>query len=249
MLNYFWKGGKSFDTDERVQTPTSVLGAQALIYDFIASIMGSVSAGCYDKKWYWEANWMPLLNYWVERKLGDSKALKCVVKPLVERYVEECFTRFRDDERIGKAIETVLENSGLSSGHFSKTRQFLSKTFDEAHKSAPYGQSQNQDPAMKLVEDFYFGWMKDFTHRASHILEEGVGADQEQQMIFLAALFQGLAGPSYRVIPYEAAQLFALDESKLPGEEWPFVQEALMAIFTQMQEESAPRDKKLRLGM
>jgi hypothetical protein len=249
IVQYFWKTGKQFEKDERLSTFMPALSAQALIYDFVATIMGAVSAGCYDKAWYWEANWSPVLNYWCEMKLGDSKALRSVVKPLIERYIEESFTRIRDEERIGKAIEGVLQNSGLPDGHYSKCRQFLTKTFEEAHKSAPYGQSQNPDPALRMLEDFFFGWIKDFTHRAGHLLEEGVG-ETEQQLVFTASLFQALAGPNFRVMPYDAQQLFALDESKLPGPEWTFIQEAVVTIAQQaVLEAGGAAAKKLRLGM
>jgi hypothetical protein len=255
VATYLWKGGKSFDkeNDWRLKEKNGTMAAQSLIYDFCNATFGAISAGCYDKQWYWEANWAPVMNYWVNQKLGESKCLSAVMKPLVERYVEESFTRFRDDERIQAAFEKVVETAGLPANHHKKATQFLNKSFEEAFRASPYGRSQHPDPAVKMLEDFYFGWMRDFMHRGSSLLSNGIGEDPQAQATFCVALFQSMAGPTYRVMPFDIGQLFALDESKLPGEEWDFIIQATQDIFTEEPEpqpqaaKGAGKGKKMRL--
>merc|ERR1712048_208826 len=84
--------------------------------------------------------------------------------------------------------ETV-ENSGLPSQYYKKCNQHLLKAYDDSHINAKYGESQAENPNMGMLQDFVKGWMAEFVGRAWDILENGVGA-RDEQMNFIPNSFR-----------------------------------------------------------
>merc|ERR1711957_541767 len=92
----------------------------------------------------------------------------------------------------------------------------LNTSYDDAHISASYG-----------------GSMAEFCGRAWDVLENGVGATEEQ-VNFTTNLFQTLSHPERSCLPHD---LVASLEQHPPAS-WPFIAETTIEIFTEMNKPS-----------
>jgi len=249
VSKYLWKSVTKYSKDERLRQKGSPVQAQAFLEEFVDSAMGSISAACYDKAWFTEANFALPLH---EAALGICKGQKLfcrVLSPCLQRYVEEGLFRFREEERIQKGFYEAIAGTGLPESFHKKASTHLQKAYDEAHTTAPFGSTVDslEDPSMRLLKDFVVGWMRDFIGRSYDIRENGVGPESDQQMIFVTALFQQLVGPDLRCLPIELVSEFGKPETAafLPDAGWSFVAEQTELIFAEIEAQLAARPAKI----
>lgn len=247
VSKYMWKSIAKYQKDERIKQKGSPVQAQAFLEEFVDAAMGSISAACYDKAWFPEANFAGPL-YEASLSICKGQKLFCrVLSPCLQRYVEEGLFRFREEERIQKGFYDAISGTGLPESYHKKANQHLQKSYDEAHTTAPIGSSSAEDPSMQLLKDFVVGWMRDFIGRSYDIRENGVSPESDQQMIFVTALFQQLVGPELRCLPIELVSEFGKPETAevLPDAGWGFIAEQTESIFAEIDAQLASRPTKM----
>lgn len=201
--------------------------------------MGSITAGNQEKLWYKEANFGPPLTLLAEQIFKNAKLFSRMLAPLMTKFIDDSIFRFREEERITAAIWETVENSGLPQQYFKKCNQHLLKTYDDCHVNTQYGASQAEDHHMGMLQDFVKSWMTEFVGRAWDVLENGVGA-RDEQMNFITQLFQTLAHPDRICLPHDL--LAAVDNA--PPASWPFIAETCILIFAEMDVEKPAKKKK-----
>jgi len=239
MVQYIVKAADTLAKDTRIQQKGSPLQAQAIIEEFVETAMGSMSAGCHDKAWFQQANFTAALCLVAEQIFSNAKLFARMLAPMMHKYVEDALFRFREEERILNAVWETIENSGLSSAYHKKCNSHLTRSYDEAHISAPYGQHVAEKAEFGLLQDFLKGWMSEFISRAWDVLENGVGG-RDEQVNFVTNLFQTLAHPERKCLPHDL--LASLDSP--PPASWSFVGEAVIAIFTENDMERPSKKQK-----
>lgn len=237
--SYFTKAAKKYETDDRAANKGSAVQAQALIEEFAATALGAVGAACYEKAWFIEADFSGALMVMAMFTFRGGKLFCRTLGPVLKRYVDDGVFRYREEERIQKAMWDAISISGLNDGYQKKAVKHLQAAYDESHMSAPYGSTTAATPELGLVQDFCKSWMSEFMNKAWDVLENGVVGGKDEQFAFLTTLFQYLTDPDRSCLPHDlTAQL----ESP-PPESWPFIGEVAMQLFKEM-EEAASRPKK-----
>jgi hypothetical protein len=239
--SYFTKAAKKYESEERAVAKGSAVQAQALIEEFVSTALGAVGAACYEKPWFTEADFSGALMVTAMFTFRGGKLFCRTLGPVLKRYVDDGVFRYREEERIQKAMWDAVSISGLSESHQKKAAKHLQLAYDEAHMSAAYGSTSAATPEMGLVQDFVKGWMVEFINRSYDTLEYGVVGGKDEQFAFLTTLFQYLTDPDRSCLPHDlTAQLEAP-----PPESWGFIGEMAMKIFSDMEAEAeAKRQKK-----
>merc|ERR550537_1144020 len=237
--SYFTKAAKKYETDERAAGRGTSVQAQALIEEFVSNALGAVGAACYDKQWFTEADFSGALMVTAMFTFRGGKLFSRTLGPVLKRYVDDGVFRYREEERIQKAMWDAVSISGLDDSYHKKATKHLQAAYDEAHMSAPYGSTTAESPEMGLVCDFVKCWMTEFVAKAWDVLEHGVVGGKDEQFAFLTTLFQYLTDPDRSCLPHD---LTAQPEAP-PPESWGYIGELAMKIFTDMEEE-ANRPKK-----
>lgn len=241
VSKYLSKATNKFWKDERLSHRGHPAHAQAVVADFVDCVMGAMSNALWEKAWFIEVNLsVPIF----EALMSICKNTKCfcrVLLPCVLQYVEEGIVRFREEDRVGGVFTAVVAGSGLDLVHQKKCAGFLSASYDEAFTTAPFGSFPTEDPSTQLLKDFVLGWVRAFVGRGYHLLENVVSPEKDQQMLFVTALFQQVVGPELRCLPIEIVQEFGKPDSIgiLPDASWPFVAEAVEAVFAEIDEQVA----------
>lgn len=228
IFNYFSKASSKFIRDDRPSQRGSSMQAQALIEEFVESVMGAVSAGCYDKQWFPVADFSGPLFQSAKDTFGTGKLFYRMVGPDFRQSVDDALFHFKEEERISKELWKALEKTPMESGYRKKALQHLQKAFDEAHVSASYNSSQAASAELQMLQDFVKGWIVEFVTRAWDVLQSSV-PERDGQILFVATLFQQLVGPEMRCLPPEFARIMPLDLAPPPN--WPWVAQATEAIF------------------
>jgi hypothetical protein len=237
--SYFTKAAKKYENEERAQNRGSSVQAQALIEEFVSTCLGAVAAACYDKAWFTEADFSGALMVTAMYTFRGGKLFCKTLGPVLKRYVDDGVFRYREEERIQKAMWDAVSISGLDDSYHKKATKHIQAAYDEAHMSAPYGSTTAETPEMGLVCDFVKCWMKDFVNKAWDVLEHGVVGGKDEQFAFLTTLFQYLTDPERSCLPHDlAAQLPAP-----PPQNWAFIGELAMQIFQELEAEQAARKK------
>jgi hypothetical protein len=230
--SYFTKAAKKYETDERAAGRGTAVQAQALIEEFVSTALGAVGAACYEKVWFTEADFSGALMVTAMYTFRGGKLFCRTLGPVLKRYVDDGVFRYREEERIQKAMWDAVSISGLAEGYQKKAAKHLQLAYDEAHMSAPYGSTSASTPEMGLVQDFVKCWMTEFVSRSWDVLENGVVGGKDEQFAFMTTLFQYLTDPDRSCLPHDlTAQLEAP-----PPESWGFIGELAMKIFTDMEE-------------
>jgi hypothetical protein len=238
--SYFTKAVKKYEGEERAAQRGSSVQAQTLIEEFVFDCLGAVAAACYDKAWFAEADFSGALMVSAMYTFRGGKLFCRTLGPVLKRYVDDGVFRYREEERIQKAMWDAISISGLGDSYQKKATKHLQAAFDEAHMSAPYGSTTAETPEMGLVCDFVKCWMKEFVTKAWDVLENGVMGGKDEQFAFLTTLFQYLTDPQRSCVPHDlAAQLAAP-----PPQNWAFIGELAMQIFQDMEEEAEARKAK-----
>jgi len=237
--SYFTKAAKKYETDERAAGRGSAVQAQALIEEFVSTALGAVGAACYEKVWFTEADFSGALMVTAMYTFRGGKLFCRTLGPVLKRYVDDGVFRYREEERIQKAMWDAISISGLDESYQKKAAKHLQVAYDDAHMAAPYGSTSATTPEMGLVQDFVKAWMSNFVNKSWDVLENGVVGGKDEQFAFLTTLFQYLTDPDRSCLPHDlTAQLEAP-----PPESWGYIGELAMKIFTDMEEE-ANRPKK-----
>jgi len=232
MNKYFWKASSQFQKDERISQHGSSLQAQAILEEYVYTVMGAISAACYEKQWLPLVDLSAALFQSAKDTFGTSKLFARTVGPAFRKHIEEALFRFREEERLTKAMWEALDTTTLESNYKKKAGQHLLKAFDEAHVSAPYGSATEGNSLEEMMlMDFLKGWMTEFITRAWDVLENGVSPEKDAQVLFLATLFQLLAGPEMRCLPTEFQAI--LTEEMLPPANWAYIAQMTEAIFAE----------------
>lgn len=240
--SYFTKAAKKYETDERAASRGSAVQAQALIEEFVSTALGAVGAACYEKVWFSEADFSGALMVTGMYTFRGGKLFCRTLGPVLKRYVDDGVFRFREEERIQKAMWDAISISGLDESYQKKAAKHLQTCYDDAHMSAPYGSTAATTPEMGLVQDFVKCWMTGFVEKSWDVLENGVVGGKDEQFAFLTTLFQYLSDPDRSCLPHDlTAQLDAP-----PPESWGFIGELAMKIFTDMEEQMSRPSKKSR---
>jgi len=238
--SYFTKAAKKYEGDERATQRGTSVQAQALIEEFVSTALGAVGAACYEKPWFTEADFSGALMVTAMYTFRGGKLFCRTLGPVLKRYVDDGVFRFREEERIQKAMWDAVSISGLNESYQKKAAKHLQAAYDEAHMSAPYGSTQASSPEMGLVQDFVKCWMTEFISKSWDVLENGVVGGKDEQFAFMTTLFQYLTDPDRSCLPHDlTAQLEAP-----PPESWGFIGELAMKIFTDMEEEARKPKKK-----
>jgi len=241
--SYFTKAAKKYEGEERAASRGSSIQAQALIEEFVSTALGAVGAACYEKVWFSQADFSGALMVTAMYTFRGGKLFCRTLGPVLKRYVDDGVFRYREEERIQKAMWDAVSISGLNEGHQKKAAKYLQVAYDDSHMSAPYGSTTASSPEMGLVQDFVKSWMTEFVNKAWDVLENGVVGGKDEQFAFLTTLFQYLTDPERSCLPHDlTAQL-----ETPPPESWGFIGELAMKIFTDM-EEAANRPKKWQKG-
>jgi len=240
--SYFTKAAKKYETEERASQRGTAVQAQALIEEFVSTALGAVGAACYEKVWFQEADFSGALMVTAMYTFRGGKLFCRTLGPVLKRYVDDGVFRYREEERIQKAMWDAVSISGLAEGYQKKAAKHLQVAYDDAHMSAPYGSTAASSPEMGLVQDFVKCWMSEFVGKAWDVLENGVTGGKDEQFAFLTTLFQYLTDPDRSCLPHDlTAQL----ESP-PPESWGFIGELAMKIFTDMEEAASQRSNRKR---
>lgn len=235
--SYFTKAAKKYEGDERAAARGTSVQAQALIEEFVSNALGAVGAACYDKQWFTEADFSGALMVTAMFTFRGGKLFSRTLGPVLKRYVDDGVFRYREEERIQKAMWDAVEVSGLADNYQKKACKQLQVAYDDAHMAAPYGSSTAATPELGLVQDFVSCWMKSFVAKSWDVLENGVTGGKDEQFAFLTTLFQYLTDPNRSCLPHDlAAQL-----ETPPPESWGYIGECAMKIFQEMEEEAAQR--------
>eukprot|EP00747_Dinoflagellata_sp_TGD_P183077 gnl/TRDRNA2_/TRDRNA2_37745_c0_seq3.p1 gnl/TRDRNA2_/TRDRNA2_37745_c0~~gnl/TRDRNA2_/TRDRNA2_37745_c0_seq3.p1 ORF type:complete len:379 (-),score=77.95 gnl/TRDRNA2_/TRDRNA2_37745_c0_seq3:72-1208(-) len=250
VSKYITKGATKYAKDERASQRGTAIQAQALIDEFVDSLMGAISAACYDKAWFPEANFVGPLTVTAVSTFRGCKLFARTLAPMLEKWVEEGIFRFREEERIQKAMWEAISLTSLSESYHKKCSQHLQKSYDEAHIAAPYGSTEGDSAEMRMLQDFVKGWITEFMRRAWDVLENGVpgGADGEK-ILFVTTLFSQLCGPEILALPHDLVA--PLGEGGGPPADWPFIGESVVALFDEAnaaQEEQGGGKAKRRKG-
>lgn len=243
---YFTKAAKKYESDERAAGRGTAVQAQALIEEFTSNALGAVGAACYEKPWFTEADFSGALMVTAMYTFRGGKLFSRTLGPILKRYVDDGVFRYREEERIQKAMWDAVEVSGLAESYQKKAAKHLQVAYDDAHMSAPYGSTTASTPELGLVQDFVKAWMTQFVSKSWDVLENGVTGGKDEQFAFLTTLFQYLTDPDRSCLPHDlTAQL----ESP-PPESWGFIGEMAMKIFTDMEEaaENAKKKQKTAWG-
>jgi hypothetical protein len=238
--SYFTKAAKKYETDERAAGRGTAVQAQALIEEFVSTALGAVGAACYEKVWFTEADFSGALMVTAMYTFRGGKLFCRTLGPVLKRYVDDGVFRYREEERIQKAMWDAVSISGLAEGYQKKAAKHLQLAYDEAHMSAPYGSTSASTPEMGLVQDFVKCWMTEFVSRSWDVLENGVVGGKDEQFAFMTTLFQYLTDPDRSCLPHDlTAQLEAP-----PPESWGFIGELAMKIFTDMEEVAKQKQQR-----
>jgi len=242
--SYFTKSAKKYEGEGRAADRGSSVQAQALIEEFVSTALGAVAAACYDKVWFTEADFSGALMVTAMFTFRGGKLFCKTLGPVLKRYVDDGVFRYREEERIQKAMWDAVSISGLDDSYHKKATKHLQAAYDEAHMAAPYGSTTAETPEMGLVCDFIKCWMKEFVTKAWDVLEHGVVGGKDEQFAFLTTLFQYLTDPERSCLPHDlAAQLPAP-----PPQNWAFVGELAMQIFQEMEATAGAKKRKWGQG-
>merc|ERR1719335_864582 len=152
--SYFTKAAKKYEGEERAAQRGSPVQAQSLIEEFVGTALGAVAAACYDKAWFTEADFSGALMVTAMYTFRGGKLFCKTLGPVLKRYVDDGVFRYREEERIQKAMWDAVSISGLAESYQKKAGKHLQSAYDEAHMSAPYGSTPAGTPEMGLVQDF-----------------------------------------------------------------------------------------------
>merc|ERR1719240_2049423 len=169
--SYFTKAAKKYESDERAAARGSSVQAQALIEEFVSTALGAVGAACYEKVWFTEADFSGALMVTAMFTFRGGKLFARTLGPVLKRYVDDGVFRYREEERVQKAMWDAVSISGLNDGYQKKAVKHLQAAYDEAHMAAPYGSTTAATPELGLVQDFVKSWMSEFMNKAWDVLD------------------------------------------------------------------------------
>lgn len=233
--------------DEKYVTRASVAKGQAIIEEFVMECMYAINQTMHARPWFHEANFTDPLYHAIMSTFENKMQtfMSRLLKPVIQKTIDDAVARFREEERIQKALYEAVQISGLPEAHHKKCRQHLEHSYDRAHMGASYGSTKAASVELGLVQDFVKGWMETFCHRAWSVLNDGVSNDIEEQYAFLTTLFQHLTDPEQCCLPFELVS----QPGAMPPENWAFVAEAAMQILKgEEQPGQGQIKKKLRLA-
>lgn len=230
------KVSNKYYKDERTGHRDSLPAARSLIEDYVADVMSSLSQACYDKPWFIEVDFTASLTIAAGYSFIEMKPFSRTLTPtrdrIIEEGVKESFMKWQEDERIGKVMWDAVDQMIADPAFKKKAYKHLSGSFDEAHRTAPFGESGASDIGLGLLMDFVKGWMREFCRKGRDILENGLGPGSEfQKLTFLTGLFEFLVSPTVACVPREVGN--ELKEG-LPAAPWFFVSEQAGLILLEM---------------
>lgn len=229
VAGYIGKVGAKYwsKEDERTTKRGTLVEAQVVIEEFVDAAMQAISGGLGEKPWFGEANFTDPLTHASIVCFEKAKFLCRVTKPMLRRTVDTCIARFREEERIQKVLWEAVVISGLPDSSQKGAWKHLQNSYDSSHLSAEFGVCKAEPAELGYVQDFVKYWMTDFARRASDVLYNSVGEQQDQQYAFLTTLFQHLTEPEQCCLPHDLVS----QPGAAPPENWAFVAETAMAIL------------------
>lgn len=227
-----YKQSKKFAKDERGLERQKATPAKALVEEFVESVMGAISGMCEGKSWFAKADFTAPMLIATIYTFRHGKLFARVLGPKLESLIEEGLFKYREEERVQKAMWEAVEASGVQDAYKKKAITHLLKAFDESFLKAPFGSTTAETPELCLLQDFVKGWMADFAGRSWDVLENGVGAKTpDERVLFVTVLFQNLTDPAVACVP---ADIAAALEGKLPATPWDFIARCAEEVFVDM---------------
>jgi len=250
VSQYITKASKRYTKDERTVQRATPAQAGAVVEEFVHSSLQAVSAGCYDKPWFYEADFREVLYIAAVGTFKGRKLFARTLAPTLRTYVEKAIFGWSEDVRVEKAMREAIEHSGIPDSFHKKAMTYLTKSHEDAQISAPYGETgphTGTSQELGMMQDFVTGWIRGFVGRSWDVLTSGVGGGTEEHVIFVTALFHSVTDPDKCCVPHE---LTSACGGSLPPKEWIHVAEAVHAIFMEVEEEAsrAPNAKKMKKG-
>lgn len=246
VVQYIMKAAKRYTKDERVVQRATPAQAAALIEEFVHSSMQAVSAGCYDKPWFYEAKFNEVLYIASVGTFTGRKLFARTLAPSLRAYVDQALFGYAEDVRVEKAMREAIETSGVPESYHKKALTYLTKSCEDAQISAPYGTSgphTGVTEELGILQDFVTGWIRGFVQRSWDVLENGVGGGTEAHIAFVINLFHSVTDPEKCCIPHE----MIVGPDSLPPKEWSHVMEIAHIVFTEAQDEGGgPPAKRMR---
>lgn len=239
------KASKKYATDERAAQRATASQAKALIEDFVEACMGAVSASCYDKPWFAQVNLAGPLLAAALHIFHGAKVFTRTIAPMLEVHVEDGLFKWREEERVQRAMWEAVEASGVHHSHQKKACTYLQKAYDEAHMKSPYGSTIAETSELAWLQDFVRGWMSDFVTRAWDVLQHGIGAGsptRDEQVLFVTVLFQNLTSAENAALPFELTTRI----NNPPPTPWAFVAECTETVFAALDPADAEQVAKRR---
>jgi len=238
-----WKQSNKFGKDPRAQERCSAVKAKNLVEELIEACFGALSAAYYEDAWFDTIDLRPALFILVVQTWANTKVFSRTVLPAIDGYIESGIEKWRAEERNLKVFVDALKAAGVEDT--KKPAQLLSKAFDEAHTKAEFGTAEAETPELGMLQDFVKGWMQDFAHRGWDVIENGSGAQtQDEKVLFLTMLFQHLVDQKGACAPPELA-------AAAPQAPWPYIATLSEAVFAEHEAADAdgvPKFKKRKMG-
>lgn len=239
IQNTITKSGKKIVQGEAATQRGSSCEAQAVLEEFVAAVLESLSRAHYDKEWLGDVDWSKALVAQIKYSFKSTKVVVRTLASNLKKFVDEAIFRHKEDERITKVMTEGLSLSGLTESNIKRAQKNLDYAYNEAHMAAPYGETAANTPEMGLVQDLVKFWMTEFAGRSWDIIEGIEGGTHEDRCSFLTNLFTYMCDPLRSILPQDL--LVQLEAP--PPENWPFIHEQAQASLKELDENPAKRQK------
>merc|ERR1712086_464751 len=226
----FKTSAKWYKEDTRHKEAGTAIQAQALLEEFTEKIMGALSGACYEKPWFLEIYLSESVALASINTFKGGALFKRTVAPIIVTHVDEAIFRYREEERHTRVMWDAVSSVGIKGDFLKKANKHLQTSFEAAHISAKYGTSPSTSPELGMVQDFVHAWLEGFAQRAWDVLNNGLNnPTQDQQIGVVTTLFQYLCDPTHSCLPHDLTQQLPAP----PPAAWDFVQQAVIAVFSQ----------------
>lgn len=237
------KVSDKFSKDERANVRGTATMAKVVIEELVEALMSTISGSCYEKSWFHRVDFTSPLVIVVLHTFSQAKMFTRVLAPDIVKHVEEGIYKWREEDRITKAMWDAIVAAGVPPSHQKKANQHLMKSYDDAHFKAPYGSTPCDSQELSVLQDFIKGWMLEFLGRAWDIFENGMGATtKDAQALFMAQLFQQLCDPGVNCLPYGITNALG----GLPTAPWSYIEEAAAEVIDEANEPAVGGGKRRR---
>lgn len=221
-----------FFKDERATQRGTSTQARALIEDFVEAVMGGITTGLWERPWIESTDFSAAILAAAVHTFKTTKVVSRTLAPAIEKYVEEGYFKYQEEQRIQRAMAEALNASGVQETHKKKALMHLNKAFDDAYSKSPFDTMVADTAEKAMLQAFVKGWMLCFVGRAWDVLQHGVGANNaDERLLFTTVLFQNLCDPSVQALPHEIVGALG---GSVPAGPWEYVGRAAEEVFQEL---------------